>query len=139
VVESKTTEPVQVGITMKIAIDLDNTITASPAGVEFFRILTKALIGDNDIFIITNRDPEKMEETEEELAVLGIRFNKLVITENKSQYIQKSGIDVFFENADEYFLDLPEKVTVFKIREAGNFSFPEKRWVGSSKTTKMID
>ena len=124
---------------MKIALDLDNTITASPASVEFFRILTKALIGDNNIYIITDRDPAKREETEEELAVLGIGFNKLVITGNKAEYILKNGIEVFFENTDENILDLPEKVVAFKIRESGNFDFAERKFLGSKKTVKMID
>ena len=124
---------------MKIALDLDNTMTASHASAEFFRILTKALIAENDIFIITNRDPEKMDETEEELAVLEIRFNRVVITENKAEYILKNGIQVFIDDVDENFLNLPEDVLVFKIREPGNFDFPEKKWIGSKKTTKMID
>ncbi len=129
------------GVDMKIGLDLDNTITSNPTSVEFFRILTKALIGDNNICIITDRDPAKREETEEELAVLGIRFNKLVITENKAQYILKNGIDVFFEDTDEYILELPENIVVYKAREAGNFDFSPKkqRWIGNSKTTRMID
>jgi hypothetical protein len=27
------------------------------------------------------------------------------------------GITIYFDDTDEYFLDLPESVTVFKIRE----------------------
>ena len=32
-----------------------------------------------------------------------------------------------------------DEVVVFKMREPGNFSFAENKWIGSSKTTKMID
>ena len=46
--------------------------------------------------------------------------------------------DIYFENEDEYFLQLGEEVTVFKIREDGNFSFSDKKWIGSKKTVKMI-
>ena len=124
---------------MRIGIDLDNCITANSTSVEFFRTLTKALISDNDISIITNRDPHTMEETEEELSVLGIRFNKIVLTGDKAGYIREKGIQVYVDDTDENLLNLPENVLVFKIREPGNFDFPEKKWIGSKKTTKMID
>jgi hypothetical protein len=124
---------------MKIGIDIDGTINASEQSVRFFRVLTRSLISEHDIYIISNREPDTQVETEEEVSVLGIRFNKLVITENKSQYIQETGISVLFENEDEMFLDLPQNITVFKIREEGNFDFAEKKWIGSKRTTKMID
>ena len=126
-------------IAIDIAIDLDNTITADRNSIEFFRIITHLLHPENDIIIISNRDESDRENTEQELDVLGIRHNRLVLTANKAGYILKNGITIFFENSDEYFLELPKEVTVFKIREAGNFSFSAKKWVGSKKTVKMID
>jgi len=123
---------------MKIAIDIDNTITASRDSVEFFRILTAVLISAHQIIIISNRDEADRETTEEELDVLGIRYNKLILTADKAEYILKHGVEFLFEDTDEIFLTLPESVTVFKIREEGNFSFSEHKWIGSKKTTKMI-
>ena len=39
-----------------------------------------------------------------------------------------------------YLLNLPENVCVFKIREEGNFDFgKERKWIGSKRTTKIID
>ena len=124
---------------MKIAIYLDNTITASRDSIEFFRIITHLLIPENDIIIISNRDESDWENTEQELDVLEIRYNKLVLTANKAGYVLKNGINILFEDTDEYFLEIPESVTVFKIREEGNFSFSAGKWIGSSKTVKMID
>ena len=124
---------------MNIAIDLDNTITASRDSIEFFRIITHLLIPENDIIIISNRDKSDWENTEQELDVLGIRYNRLVLTANKAGYILKNGINILFEDTDEYFLEIPESVTVFKIREDGNFSFPAGKWIGSKKTTILID
>lgn len=124
---------------MKIGIDIDHTITTDKNSVEFFRILTHLLIPENDIYIITNRNESDREDTEQELSILGIRYNKLIITDKKAEYIKAHGITIFFENTDEYFLEIGPEVTVFKIREPGNFSFPEKKWIGSKKTTKMID
>ena len=58
---------------------------------------------------------------------------------NKAEFIRENRINIFFENQDENFLEIGPEVTVFKIREAGNFSFAEKKWYGSRKTTVMID
>ena len=124
---------------MKIAVDLDHTITADRNSIEFFRIITHLLIPENDIIIISDRDEADRKSTEQELSVLGIRHNKLILTANKAGYILKNGITIFFENTDEAFLEIPQSVTVFKIREDGNFSFSAGKWIGSKKTVKMID
>ncbi len=124
---------------MKIAIDIDNTITASKSSVEFFRILTAALISEHQIIILSNREESDRGTTEEELDVLGIRYNKVVLTHNKAEYILKNGVEFLFEDTDEYFLELPESVTVFKIREDGNFNYNTHKWLGSQKTVDLID
>lgn len=121
---------------MKIAIDIDNTITASKNSVEFFRMLTTLCISKHQIIIISNRDEADRETTEEDLDVLGIRYNKLILTADKAEYILKHGVEFVFEDTDEYFLELPETITVFKIREEGNFCFTEHKWIGSKKPQK---
>ena len=123
---------------MKIAIDLDNTITADKNSIEFFRIMTHLLIPDSSIFIITNRNPNTEKEISEELKNIGISFSEIIITDKKARYIKENNITIFFENTDEYFLEIGEETTVFKIRESGNFSFSEKKWIGSEKTVKVI-
>ena len=124
---------------MKIALDLDNTINANKDSIEFFSIMTHLLIPEHKIYIITNREPNTEQEIAEELDYLQIEYNEIVITDKKAKYIRENGITIFFENEDEYFLELGEEVVVFKIRESGNFSFAEKKWIGSKKTVKMID
>lgn len=124
---------------MKIAIDLDNTITASKESIEFFSILTHLLIPENKIYILTNREPNTEQQIADELDYFEIEYSEIVITANKARYIRDNNITIFFENTDEYFLELGEEVTVFKIREDGNFSFADKKWIGSKTTTKMID
>ena len=128
-----------IGETMKIAIDLDNTITASRDSIEFFEILTHLLIAEHRIVILTNREPNTEQEIADELDYLGVEYSEIVITAQKAQYIKDNHVTIYFENEDEYFLELGEEVTVFKIREPSNFSFAEKKWVGNKKTTKMID
>jgi len=88
---------------------------------------------------LSNRYESDRENTEEELDVLGIRYNKLVLTNDKAGYILKHGIQYFFEDTDEYFQQLPESVLVFKLREAGNFDFKTHKWIGSNRTVEMID
>lgn len=124
---------------MKIAIDLDNTITADKNSAEFFRIITHLLIAEHRIYIITNREKGTQQEIAEQLDCLGIEYSEIVITANKADYISNNNITIFFENEDEYFLELGEDVCVFKIREPGNFSFAERKFLGSRRTVKMID
>jgi len=38
------------------------------------------------------------------------------------------GYFVLFDDVDHYFVELPEKVAVFKVRQKYNFDFSQKRW-----------
>jgi hypothetical protein len=124
---------------MKIAIDLDNTIDVSRESIEFFSILTNLLIPEHKIYILTDTEEESEQDVASYLDYLAIDYNEIVITDKKSQYIRDNKIMIYFENEDESFLELGEEVTVFKIRDESNFSFPEKKWIGNKKTTKMMD
>ena len=123
---------------MKIGIDLDNTITASKQSIEFFEILTHLLIAEYEIYILTNREPGTEQDIANELDYLGIEYSEIVITADKAEYIRQNNITILFENQDEYFLELGEETTVFKLRNDRNFSFSENKWLGNNKTTKMI-
>ena len=122
---------------MKIAIDLDNTITASRESIEFFEILTHLLAPLHQIYILTDREPNTEQLVAIELDYLGIDYSEIVITAQKAQYIKDNKITIYFENEDEYFLELGEEVTVFKIRNDRNFSFSAKKWIGSEKTVTI--
>ena len=123
---------------MKIALDLDNTITASKQSIEFFSILTHLLIAEHRIYILTNREPNSEQDIAEELDCFGIEYCEIVITDNKAKYIKENNINIFFENEDRYFQELNiDETLVFKIRESGNWE--DGRWLGNKTTTKMID
>ena len=124
---------------MKIGIDLDHCITADKQSIEFFSIMTNLLIAEHRIVILTNREPNSEQEIADELDNLNIDYSQIVITENKAQYIRDNKITIFFENEDESFLELGEEVVVFKIRESGNFSFAEKKWITSKNNSILID
>ena len=123
---------------MKVALDLDNTITADKNSIEFFEILTNLLIAEYKIYILTNREPGTEQDVANELDYLGIEYSEIVITANKAEYIKENNINIFFENQDESFLELSlDDTLVFKIRESGNWE--DGKWLGSKNTVKMID
>ena len=96
---------------MKIGIDLDNCITSEQ---EFFRIITHLLHPEYEIHIITNRDESNRQSTIQELEQLRIQYSKLELTAEKAAaYILNQGINIFFDDTDEYFLQLPEQCDCF--------------------------
>ena len=124
--------------TLKIGIDLDDTITYCST---FFSMMTNAMKDMVEIHIITNREqtPESEVGIRKELDELGILYHRLVVTDNKAEYILEKGITVYFDDTDEYFLNLPESVTVFKIREPWNFDFENHVWLYTNETGKYIE
>ena len=94
-----------------------------------------------EIHIITNREQTSQSEqnTKEQLEELNIFYHHLKITGDKAKYILENDISIYFDDTDEYFIDLAEKVTVFKIREPWNFDFEENKWVYSNRTGRNID
>jgi|ETNvirnome_2_300_1030623.scaffolds.fasta_scaffold12250_4 uncharacterized HAD superfamily protein len=121
---------------MKIAIDLDNTITFAP---KFFSQLTHSLKENNYVYVITNRDMSIWADTKKELRDLGIHYNHLIFTADKKTAIIENEIEALFEDTDEYFLDVPEEIVVLKIREPGNFDFTKKKWIYGNRTGINID
>ena len=71
---------------MKIAVDLDHTITASQSSIEFFSILTHLLDSEHKIYIVTDREPGTEQDIADELYHLGIEYSKIVITDEKAKY-----------------------------------------------------
>lgn len=121
---------------MRIAVDIDGTITSAP---DFFQMMTQTLSQVAQIHILTARDPNCREETISELVELGVMYDKLAITHEKVSYCINKKINVLFEDTDEYFSKLPPEVTVFKIREDFNFCWNSGRWIYSDKTGVHIN
>ena len=123
---------------LKIGIDLDDCITYSS---DFFVLLTHALYGKAEIHIITNHEqtPESEQTTIQQLEELNIKYHHLKLTGDKADYILEKGITIYFDDTDEYFLELPESVTVFKIREPWNFDFEQHKWLYKSTTGDLAE
>ena len=116
--------------TYKIGVDLDGTISEYP---EFFRLFTRAMAEAGcKIYVITHRMPGTEAEVAEELKSYGITYHVIKITPEKAKYIQKEGISVLFDDREEFFVDLPEEVAVFKVRQKYNFDFSQKTWRNSN-------
>ena len=112
---------------MKIAVDLDGTISEYP---EFFRLFTKAMSQAGcKIYVVTDRPPGAEQIVSEQLKGYGITYDVIEITGRKDTFILKEGITVLFDDVDDYFVDLPAEVAVFKIRQKYNFDFAEKKWI----------
>ena len=129
------------GRSLKIGLDLDNTINENANTVALFSLLTNALKGKAEIHIITSRgqSEESRQETILELDKLGIYYDELAITSDKHNYIINNGINTFIDDTDEFFVNLPESITVLKIREPGNFDFSKRKWVYGDRTGVNID
>lgn len=124
---------------MKIALDFDNTITCSRESIEFFSILTHLLCPSHKIYIITDAEPQTHQLIAEELDDLEIDYSEIVITSNKAQFIKENNITIYFEDTDDYFLELGPEVTVFKVRGETNFSFSERKWMVSKNNILLHD
>jgi len=126
---------------LKIGIDLDSTITANGNSEKFFSLLTKYLHPNKGYFyIVTDRDnsEESKKEIKKELKKRDIIFDELIITGDKAKAILDNDISIYFDDTDEYFQYLPKSVTVFKIREEGNFNFDNGKWIYGPKTGELF-
>jgi len=119
----------------KLALDIDGTITSNP---DFFKDLTEKFKDIAEIHIITFRSKKYQFETIRQLQEFGIIYDYLVFVENKKEYIVEKGITIYFDDMDEFINDLPESVTVFKIREQGNFDYEQQKWLYNNKTGRNI-
>ena len=124
---------------MNIAIDLDCTVTGSPESIEFFSILTHLLCPSHKVYILTDAEPGTEQLIAEELDDLEIDYSEIIIKGDKAKFIKENNISVFFEDTDEYFLELGPEVLVFKVRGETNFNYSAKKWVMSKNNILVHD
>jgi hypothetical protein len=88
---------------MKFAFDVDGVISEMP---ELFRALTIALkAAGHEIIILTDFDEHFRSHCENELALMGIAYDKLVITPNKQAYFIEHAVDYALDDDAEYYLN----------------------------------
>jgi hypothetical protein len=112
--------------TIKIAVDLDGTISEYP---EFFSFFTRAMADAGcRIYVITDRILGTEAQVADELKSYNITYHVLKITSDKATFILDEGISVLFDDMDRYFRALPPDVAVFKVRQKYNFNFEKMIW-----------
>ena len=118
-----------------LGIDLDGTIDEAP---DFFKFLAKSWEGP--VYVITYRDDH--EGVVRDLERFGVEVDGVVCVDTfaqKAQYIEKLNVTVYFDDMDEVLLHIPPGVTVFKIRNEGNFDYDKKHWLYSKHTGRELN
>ena len=117
-----------------LGIDLDGTITDAP---DFFTMLCNRWPGG--IIIVTYR--QDVESAKRDLDTYAIRYDEIVLVkslEDKARVIEERGIAIYFDDQDECLKDIPDTVSVFKIRNGGNFHEETRRWLYSEETGQLV-
>ncbi len=111
---------------MKVGLDIDGTILENP---EFFAALSQS--ETLEIAIITGRDIIDHDETVKELDELGIKYDDIHYAEDwedKGRLCKELGIQIMFDDQDEYIEHISPDILVMKPRNGGNWDFNKKSW-----------
>jgi hypothetical protein len=114
-----------------LGIDLDGTIDEAP---EFFSMLTK--IWPGFVYIVTYR--RDYEKACNDIKSHGVHADRVILADklDKSSIIVEYGIKYYIDDMDECLINMPEDVTVFKIRNGGNFD--NGKWLYSNITGRQL-
>ncbi len=99
----------------------------------FFRTLSHGWPGK--VYVVTYRTDQA--KAEADVRKFGIRCDQVILVNAfgaKARVIAEKGIAIYFDDQDEMTGEIPETVTVFKIRNGGNFDFERKKWLYSDQT-----
>jgi uncharacterized HAD superfamily protein len=120
---------------MKIAFDLDGTITAFP---EFFRLLSECW--NDDVYVITFRSG--YDEAVDEAKKRGIKFTELYLAkddDDKARIVKQLGVEAFFDDMPEFLIHVAKNVACFLVRGEYNFDSRDKQFVFSKYTGKLTE
>jgi hypothetical protein len=117
---------------MKVGLDIDNTITDQP---EMFRILSGALRREgHEVHILTFRSETLRDETERELALMGVEYDSMRMgdgTEDpglKAQWAGELKLNVMFEDNPSVLNAMPrgvQRIWMPREWESLGLKFPE--------------
>ena len=126
---------------MNVGLDIDGVCISEYSTI--FSILTTILKKSNDIeiFIISSRENSKKskKETIQELKELEIYYDYLILTDNKQKEIENNNVELFIDNEIENLQKLETRVCCLLIKEQMNYCWETDKFLGSKKTTKMIN
>ena len=131
----------QIGAIMNVGLDIDGVCISEYSKI--FSILTTIFKKTNsiEIYLISSRENsnKSKKETIQELKELEIYYDFLILTDDKQQAIKANSIDLFIDNEIESFQGLETRVCCLLIKERMNYCWETDRFLGSKRTTKMID
>ncbi len=98
---------------MKIAFDMDDTITAMP---RLFSVITNSLISSgHEVFVITDSHENWRQYKLNWLKENNIAFTKMFILGNKAEFCKQNGIEFLLDDCIEYFDENCKSFTEFPI------------------------
>ncbi len=130
-------EPEPVNDCLSLGLDLDGTITESPA---YFRALKKVwMMAGMKVYVISYRTD--YEKAKKDVHSLIGEVEEIILVDSfdaKAAVIKEKNIGVYYDDQPEMMHNIPEGVQVFLVRNGGNFDYEDQRWVMSDKTAKLI-
>lgn len=113
---------------IKVGLDLDGTITDFP---DFFAALSHS--DKFEVHVITGRAEEHRDETIAELRGYGIKYLQIhfvdAVWDKKGEICEKLGIQIMFDDMDEFINHINDSTMVFKVRNPGNWDSDNKNWI----------
>jgi hypothetical protein len=124
---------------MRVGLDIDGLLDERP---EFFALLSVALrAAGHFVAVLTYRDPESRPWTATQLAGWGIAYDELHFAASlpdKARLCRELNLDIYFDDQDECIAGVDATTTVFKVRNGGNFDFTAKKWLSTTKLTRLL-
>jgi len=117
-----------------LGIDLDGCVDQSPI---FFHVLTNCWRGK--VFVVTYRTDR--EKTVADLRRFKIRYDELILVgsfDAKAEAIVENNILFYFDDQPEMVKHVHPTVTVFLVRNDGNFCFDDRLWLLSEATARLV-
>lgn len=119
---------VKSGDKIKVGLDMDGTITDFP---DFFAALASS--EKFEIHIITGRGEEHRQQTIEELNKFGVRYDHMHFVDatwdKKGKICKDLGIQIMFDDMDEFIKHISPDTMVFKVRNGGNWNETYNCWI----------
>jgi len=119
---------------MKLALDLDNTITFYP---EFFSKLSQ--LWDDDVYILTFRSD--MQSCIDDCRQYNIKYKEIILAnkddDSKAKEIERLGIAAFFDDCPEFLVHVPRDVATFMSRCDANFDYKDKQFLFTQYTGRI--
>ena len=120
---------------LDLDLDLDGTVDENPA-----LFATLAAVRPAGVTVVTFR--RDRENAAADLARPGVKDDRPSLVSAmgvKAAVVAEHGIGVYVDYQDEMTANMPEGVTVLKIRNGGNFDFAAGRWLYSDRTGENLD